>query len=825
MNRLKRSNRFLSRRRSGMAYILVMVALAVCMLLGTAFLLNASRTSAIGQYSADRLNARLIAEAGLAMGTRYVELDPAWRKKRPNGQWINDYKILGGSFSLWGQDGEAIDSTTGQVIGDGSLGDSESDPLVLTAVGTYGSSKYRVRRIVRVAGIPSIAVETTIELKGDSVVDSYSAAAGPYGGANVGAAARISSNDNGKENVLLSKSARINGTLYFPAGGDPTQAVKITESAVITGGYGSMLSEGINIDDIEEPTYTASNNNATYNSTTTIGAANTDTTVAYKNLTINGSGKVNIAGNVTMVVDSDFLMANSGRISLDNPKFGNTAPFNKTGTTVAFQQLATPIVVTKKVAVRKIAAFVSRNSKKIRMAIYSDAAGAPGTLIVQSAVETMTSDSFYWHEAYVDETVLNPGAYWLALAFNDDSAGYRYDPTPAAVIKAGDAITGNFGGTWGVAVPPATPQTLNMYLTGNVEGEGATLKIYTRGTCTIQDDAVINRSSAMASRCTMYNLDPLTTAETKFKGNSLAYVTACGPDALLHVQERAQLYGKARVAKLLAEGQGAIHVDTSEGIAPPGYLIDKAITLKDTATVNGMTGNAIIACNAIGTPVIWLRERSTLRGDGYGGPGGAGGNVGYNVKNSDIRKDTAATMTGDVHNLKEAVDLSNSPAPLGLPLSGDVKYSNGLRVIDSSFACKSLTFDRKVDVEVDGKVVIVVNAGGDVRFVADSQLRLRPGASLTIYCSNVLEARDRVKINDGGDPAKLIIEYSGNSNVVARNTASFCGTLRAPSAQVEIKESAQFYGRCYALRFISEKFAKVHCDSSGSNRSEWVEGR
>ena len=40
-----------------------------------------------------------------------------------------------------------------------------------------------------------------------------------------------------------------------------------------------------------------------------------------------------------------------------------------------------------------------------------------------------------------------------------------------------------------------------------------------------------------------------------------------------------------------------------------------------------------------------------------------------------------------------------------------------------------------------------------------------------------------------------------------------------------LKESAQFYGRCYALRFILEKLAKFHCDTSGSTRGEWIEGR
>jgi hypothetical protein len=353
-----------------MALFLVMLALVVCTLLGTAYLLSGTRASAVAQRSTDRLHARMLAETAVSIATRYMMTDAKWRSNRPNGIWINNYQLGGGSFTLWGQDGETID-TTGNVQGDGNLADSENDPVTLTAVGTFGSAKYRLRSVVRVAGVPNIIAGDKIELKSDSVVDSYSSVGGAYGGSNVGSAARIACNSNGQPNILLSNNAKITGTIYFPPSSDPTQALQIKDTATITGGSADMLTDGVPIDDIVLPSYTPSTNDTTYNSTsvTTLSA---DT--AFNNLTIKDNAVLNISGNVKLFVDGDFQVQNNATIKLANPQFGNSTAFTTTQTATALQQIATSVTITQKIAVRTIAAYVLKNGKKIRMAIYADAA-------------------------------------------------------------------------------------------------------------------------------------------------------------------------------------------------------------------------------------------------------------------------------------------------------------------------------------------------------------------------------------------------------------------------------------------------------------------
>ena len=119
----------------------------------------------------------------------------------------------------------------------------------------------------------------------------------------------------------------------------------------------------------------------------------------------------------------------------------------------------------------------------------------------------------------------------------------------------------------------------------------------------------------------------------------------------------------------------------------------------------------------------------------------------------------------------------------------------------------------------------MIVATGDVKFLADSQLTLRPGARLTLYCAHVLVVQDRAKVNIGGDPGKLLIHYSGTSRIEIKSSSAFCGTLRAPLSEVKVKDLSNFYGWCYSYRFISDNHAKVHCDSANSTRAEWIEGR
>ncbi len=224
-------------RRGGIALPLVLIAIAVCTILGTILLLTAGTTSQIASATDHRLRARMIAESGLVIARAYLDDDPNWRSVRPNGVWINNQAFAGGTFTVRGEDGDRINDD-GSVAGDGSLADDPLDPVTLTAVGAYGGSRYLVRATIGRPSASTIAVSERITVSDAGVIDSYRA--GANGVAIRGQAAFISSNDVARPNVTLRHTARVNGNLYVGPGGDPAWAVQVLQSAVVTGTTGAL---------------------------------------------------------------------------------------------------------------------------------------------------------------------------------------------------------------------------------------------------------------------------------------------------------------------------------------------------------------------------------------------------------------------------------------------------------------------------------------------------------------------------------------------------------------------------------------------------------
>src|SRR5688572_7826627 len=130
------------RRRRGLIMPLVLIAMGISMILGLAFLSGATTASVTASAAAVWLNARMIAESGIAVALAQMDAEPAWRILRPNGTWVAAQPLGGGTFSVTVQDGEQLDAA-GNVIGDGSLSDDNQDPVVITCVATVGDTRYR----------------------------------------------------------------------------------------------------------------------------------------------------------------------------------------------------------------------------------------------------------------------------------------------------------------------------------------------------------------------------------------------------------------------------------------------------------------------------------------------------------------------------------------------------------------------------------------------------------------------------------------------------------------------------------------------------------
>jgi len=131
---------------------------------------------------------------------------------------------------------------------------------------------------------------------------------------------------------------------------------------------------------------------------------------------------------------------------------GNPAEGDSEQKSVEQMQIATRFDLSLNITVTAISAFVAGPpSKKIRYAIYSDLAGEPNALLVETVVEAVGSTSFHWHEIGVAPTSLAAGTYWLALAFEHGNASYSYtyEAQGQTRYKNHDAVDHGFLPSWG----------------------------------------------------------------------------------------------------------------------------------------------------------------------------------------------------------------------------------------------------------------------------------------------------------------------------------------------------------------------------------------
>ncbi|MHC5022366.1 MAG: LamG-like jellyroll fold domain-containing protein [Planctomycetota bacterium] len=121
--------------------------------------------------------------------------------------------------------------------------------------------------------------------------------------------------------------------------------------------------------------------------------------------------------------------------------------FDTTVSGVRNIQIATQATLTESGTVTDISAFVFTASQNARFAIYTDNAGEPGTLIVESGLgQTGGSE---WLTLDIPDTALAPGTYWLALAFQHNNARYHQESGGAVRYRNNNAVGNGFLSSWG----------------------------------------------------------------------------------------------------------------------------------------------------------------------------------------------------------------------------------------------------------------------------------------------------------------------------------------------------------------------------------------
>jgi len=127
--------------------------------------------------------------------------------------------------------------------------------------------------------------------------------------------------------------------------------------------------------------------------------------------------------------------------------------------------LATQKVLNENMTVGTIGAYVKGSpSKDIRFALYDDAAGEPGALIVETAAENMWSSQYHWHTIAIAPEALTAGMYWVAIAFEQFNSDIKYSAAGEGQLRGRDydATGSGFPASWGTSDGSDT-RRLSMY--------------------------------------------------------------------------------------------------------------------------------------------------------------------------------------------------------------------------------------------------------------------------------------------------------------------------------------------------------------------------
>ncbi len=142
-------------------------------------------------------------------------------------------------------------------------------------------------------------------------------------------------------------------------------------------------------------------------------------------------------------------------VVMSSDTFGNGTAFGNKVKDLQDTQVATQVTLPQNGTVTSISAYLgsSDEANDTRFAIYTDVAGEPDTLIVQTeTVRGPDSTADVWVTLNLPPTALTAGTYWLALAFEDKDQEYFFDSEGGETRhRVNDAVNLGYLATWGTS--------------------------------------------------------------------------------------------------------------------------------------------------------------------------------------------------------------------------------------------------------------------------------------------------------------------------------------------------------------------------------------
>lgn len=159
----------------------------------------------------------------------------------------------------------------------------------------------------------AFSVREKIEIDDDCIVDSFDSSVGPYGGANIGSSAWVSTNAYDKsDQVKVKNDSTINGTVLIGPNGDIDKVVDVDGDSTVTGGVG-MLPAPRSVPVVTPPSLGASVGDREYVS----GIHFLSSDLRCKKLKLDSGAILKIIGERRVRVDDKVEMKDGSKIELE----------------------------------------------------------------------------------------------------------------------------------------------------------------------------------------------------------------------------------------------------------------------------------------------------------------------------------------------------------------------------------------------------------------------------------------------------------------------------------------------------------------------------
>ncbi len=282
---------------------------------------------------------------------------------------------------------------------------------------------------------------------------------------------------------------------------------------------------------------------------------------------------------------------------------------------------------------------------------------------------------------------------------------------------------------------------------------------------------------------------------------------------------------------------------------PPGsgrtslfLTVREKIEVKDFSVVDSFDSNlgpygganvgddALLSIGGIKKDSVRVKKHSTINGHVLITPGADAGKV--------IRVDRSSSITGAIGEMDQPLEFPIIEMPDSGPDVGELEYEGGEHVISSNLRCDELELEDGAIVWIDGEVVIQCEK---LEMEDGAEIRLLPGATLTLFVSKELKLEDHSKLNmDPGNPQQVSIymiqwargaeeddddddedDDHGGGKIELKKQSQLAAWVQGDSVELKLKDESEFFGSFAGRRVKVEKRSSLHVDlAAGADTTE-----